>query len=146
MNTDLRHRWSGLPLTYPVANTMPASVIQMNLNRRTKLTSAYTSVSRDDLQGSRELLEMYNSVRTKTDSLIEPLSVEDMVVQSMPDASPTKWHLAHTTWFWETFLLQANKPDYKVFNPAFGYLFNSYYNAAGPRHPRLQRGAVTRPT
>jgi dimethylhistidine N-methyltransferase len=84
-------------------------------------------------------------VRARTDSLIAPLSAEDMVVQSMPDASPTKWHIAHTSWFFETFVLLDNKPDYQVFDPGFGYLFNSYYNAIGSRHPRPQRGLLTRP-
>lgn len=92
------------------------------------------------------LLERYLSVRGRTESLIAPLGSEDMVVQSMPDASPTKWHLAHTTWFFETFLLIGNKPGYRPFDPSFGYLFNSYYNALGPRHPRPQRGLLTRPT
>ena len=63
----------------------------------------------------------------------------------MPDASPTKWHLAHTTWFFETFVLRPHARDYRVFDPAYEYLFNSYYEAVGPRHPRPQRGMITRP-
>jgi ergothioneine biosynthesis protein EgtB len=74
-----------------------------------------------------------------------PLSAEDQTVQSMPDASPTKWHLAHTTWFFETFVLRPHARDYRVFDPAYEYLFNSYYEAVGPRHPRPQRGMITRP-
>ncbi len=70
---------------------------------------------------------------------------EDQVVQSMPDASPTKWHRAHTTWFFEQFLLLPHLPGYRVFDQQFAYLFNSYYVAAGPRHARPQRGLVTRP-
>ena len=92
------------------------------------------------------LLQRYLAVRARTEALIASLGSEDMVVQSMPDASPTKWHLAHTSWFFETFLLLGNKPNYRVFDPSFGYLFNSYYNAVGPRHPRPQRGLLTRPT
>src|SRR6202023_2043294 len=63
-----------------------------------------------------------------------------------PDVSPTKWHLAHTTWFFETFILTRFCPGYRVFDPAFAYLFNSYYEAAGPRHPRPERGLLSRPT
>ena len=64
----------------------------------------------------------------------------------MPDVSPTKWHLAHTTWFFETFMLARFDPDYRMFDPAFAYLFNSYYEAVGPRHPRPERGLLSRPT
>jgi dimethylhistidine N-methyltransferase len=94
---------------------------------------------------STPLLDRYLQVRRHTTTLIAPLSEEDMVVQSMPDASPTKWHIAHTTWFFETFLLAEHAPAYRVFDPAFGYLFNSYYEALGPRQPRPQRGLLTRP-
>jgi dimethylhistidine N-methyltransferase len=88
----------------------------------------------------------YRTVRSRTLALTTPLSAEDQVVQSMPDASPVKWHQAHTTWFFETFLLQAFDPDYQAFDPRFGYLFNSYYEAVGPRHARPSRGLVTRPS
>ncbi|WP_062390815.1 ergothioneine biosynthesis protein EgtB [Pseudomonas abietaniphila] len=91
------------------------------------------------------LCQRYQGVRRRTEQLVAPLSAEDMVVQSMPDASPAKWHMAHTTWFFETFLLAPNLPDYTPFDPTFGYLFNSYYEAVGPRHPRPQRGLMTRP-
>ena len=93
----------------------------------------------------------YATLRQQTQALIAPLSAEDMVVQSMPDASPVKWHLAHTTWFFETFLLKEqlgllkDQPDYTVFDPAYAFLFNSYYEALGPRQPRAQRGLLTRP-
>jgi len=84
-------------------------------------------------------------VRSYTEQLAEPLSAEDQTVQSMADASPTKWHLAHTTWFFETFVLKPHARDYRAFDPAYEYLFNSYYEAVGPRHPRPQRGMITRP-
>lgn len=84
-------------------------------------------------------------VRRHTEQLAEPLSAEDQTVQSMPDASPTKWHLAHTTWFFETFVLRPHARGYRMFDPAYEYLFNSYYEAVGPRHPRPQRGMLTRP-
>jgi dimethylhistidine N-methyltransferase len=98
-----------------------------------------------DAPASHELCKRFQSVRSRTERLVAPLSPEDMVVQSMPDASPAKWHIAHTTWFFETFLLAPNIPDYAPFDPAFSYLFNSYYEAVGPRHPRPQRGLMTRP-
>jgi formylglycine-generating enzyme required for sulfatase activity len=87
----------------------------------------------------------YQSVRAFTTALCAPLAVEDTVVQSMPDVSPTKWHLAHTSWFFETFLL-ASRPGYREFHPRFGYLFNSYYQSVGERHARPQRGLLSRPT
>lgn len=90
-------------------------------------------------------LDTFLAVRCRTEELASPLSPEDQTVQSMPDASPTKWHLAHTTWFFETFILKPHAKGYRVFDPAFEYLFNSYYEAVGPRHPRPQRGMITRP-
>ena len=92
-----------------------------------------------------DLARRYRTVRARTAALAAPLSAEDMVVQSMPDASPAKWHLAHTTWFFETFLLAGREPGFAPFDPAYGYLFNSYYDAVGPRHPRARRGMLTRP-
>ena len=89
--------------------------------------------------------EAFHSVRAETERRAAPLSAEDQVVQSMPDASPTKWHRAHSTWFFEQFLLVPQLAGYRVFDERFGYLFNSYYVAAGPRHARPQRGLVTRP-
>jgi ergothioneine biosynthesis protein EgtB len=85
-------------------------------------------------------------VRQQTDRLVETLSDEDQCIQSMPDASPAKWHRAHTTWFFETFVLAPMVPGYQVFDPQFGFLFNSYYEAVGPRHPRPSRGLLTRPS
>ena len=91
------------------------------------------------------LRERYRAIRATTEMLVEPLQVEDMVVQAMPDTSPTRWHLAHTTWFFETFVLKPI-PGYRSPHPQFEYLFNSYYNAVGPQWSRPSRGVLTRPT
>lgn len=91
------------------------------------------------------LSQTFARVRRNSLSLAEPLSAEDQTVQSMPDASPAKWHLAHTTWFFETFILGRHAPGYRAFSQPYGYLFNSYYEAVGPRHPRPERGLLTRP-
>jgi ergothioneine biosynthesis protein EgtB len=85
------------------------------------------------------------AVRQRSLRLAEPLSIEDCCAQSMPDASPIKWHLAHTTWFFETFILEPREPGFAPFHPAFRVLFNSYYNGVGARHPRPQRGLLSRP-
>jgi ergothioneine biosynthesis protein EgtB len=89
--------------------------------------------------------EAFRIVRAETEARAAPLSSEDQIVQSMPDASPTKWHRAHVTWFFETFLVKPNAPSYREFDERFPFLFNSYYVAAGPRHARPQRGLITRP-
>ena len=96
--------------------------------------------------GRKEWMERYAEVRGFTEKLAEPLFPEDCVIQSMPDASPTKWHLAHTTWFFETFVLSAAEPGYSNPISEYAYLFNSYYNAAGPQHCRARRGVISRPT
>ena len=88
----------------------------------------------------------FEHVRNKTSALAERLSDADATVQSMEDASPAKWHLAHTTWFFETFVLCAHEQDYTAFDDRYAYLFNSYYESAGDRHPRPRRGLLTRPT
>lgn len=93
----------------------------------------------------RDLGEAYTAVRAATVRLAQGLSEEDCVVQSMPDASPLKWHLAHTTWFFETFILEPEEAGFRPFHPAFRVLFNSYYNGIGAKHPRPERGLVTRP-
>src|SRR3990170_4265846 len=84
--------------------------------------------------------------RRLSSDLAAPLTDEDQVVQAMDDASPTKWHLAHTTWFFEAFLLKRFLPNYRVFDERFEYCFNSYYESVGARHPRPKRGLLTRPS
>jgi ergothioneine biosynthesis protein EgtB len=91
-------------------------------------------------------IEAFRRVRGETERRAGPLSPEDQIIQSMPDASPIKWHRAHTTWFFESFLVQPNVPGYTVFDARFAFLFNSYYVAAGPRHARPKRGLITRPS
>lgn len=88
----------------------------------------------------------FHHVRDETERRAGPLSPEDQQVQSMADASPTKWHRAHTTWFFEQFLLREHLPGYAIYDERLHYLFNSYYVAAGPRQPRILRGLITRPT
>jgi ergothioneine biosynthesis protein EgtB len=92
-----------------------------------------------------DLLRRFTEVRRATMALAEPLSEADCQVQSMPDASPTKWHLAHTTWFFETMVLERFEPGFRPHHPAFRVLFNSYYQAVGDQHARPQRGLITRP-
>jgi ergothioneine biosynthesis protein EgtB len=93
----------------------------------------------------RSLAEAYAAVRSLTTELCQGLAPEDMVVQSMSDTSPTKWHLAHTSWFFEHFVLESQLPGYRVFHPDYGYLFNSYYYTVGAMHPRPARGLLSRP-
>jgi ergothioneine biosynthesis protein EgtB len=91
-------------------------------------------------------IEAFRAVRAETERRAALLSAEDQVVQSMPDASPTKWHRAHVTWFFEQFLLRPHAKGYRVFDERFAYLYNSYYVSAGPRQARQQRGLITRPS
>src|ERR1700686_1410140 len=105
-------------------------------------------ISRDSLACAEEgdaLGRRFASVRAHPEALAAPLSHEDQTVQSMPDASPTKWHRAHTSWFFETFLLETSLPGYLPLNPAYSFLFNSYYEGVGARYPRARRGIISRP-
>ena len=92
------------------------------------------------------LSNSYSRVRKFSEELTRPLETEDYVIQSMPDVSPTKWHLAHTSWFFETFVLSEVNPDYRSPHPQFNFLFNSYYVQVGERHCRPKRGLISRPT
>jgi ergothioneine biosynthesis protein EgtB len=91
------------------------------------------------------LLDRYTQVRATTETLAAPLSPEDQTVQSMPDVSPTKWHRAHVTWFFETFVLADHEPEFEPFQDTYWFLFNSYYEAVGPRYARAERGVISRP-
>jgi ergothioneine biosynthesis protein EgtB len=95
---------------------------------------------------AHQLREQYLKVRQFSEHLCQPLVIEDYVVQSMPDVSPTKWHLAHVSWFFETFILKPMLPAYRSLHPQYAYLFNSYYNTLGERHCRPKRGLISRPT
>jgi ergothioneine biosynthesis protein EgtB len=109
-------------------------------------TSEYDEPARRSARrSSAEAVCRYCDVRGLTEALAAPLGPEDQTVQSMPDVSPTKWHRAHTTWFFETFVLERFAPDLAPFDPAYRMLFNSYYEGVGPRYPRTQRGSISRP-
>jgi ergothioneine biosynthesis protein EgtB len=119
----------------------------------TNFASAATSVAApapslfsDSGSLAQKLGDTYLAVRHETERRAAPLSAEDQLVQSMPDASPAKWHRAHTTWFFEQFLLGQHCPGYQPYHPDYAFLFNSYYVSAGPRHARAQRGHLTRPS
>ncbi len=99
----------------------------------------------DDEQRQVALADRYREVRALTEKLSDPLSPEDQTVQSMPDVSPTKWHRGHTSWFFETFCLQPFGKGYECCHPSYAYIFNSYYETVGARHPRAERGLISRP-
>ena len=104
------------------------------------------NLSAPDRVPAEALRGFYSSIRGWSTTLCRTLEPEDFVVQSMPDVSPTKWHLAHTTWFFETFILKQHLPQYRVFHPGYDFLFNSYYYTVGEMHLRPERGLLTRPT
>jgi ergothioneine biosynthesis protein EgtB len=112
----------------------------------TRHTTRQQSVQRATIKGQRFLENRLLDTRHVSHELAAPLSPEDMVVQAMDDASPTKWHLAHVTWFFETFILTKHLPGYRVFDKTFNYCFNSYYESQGQRQPRPNRGLLTRPS
>ncbi len=112
------------------------------------MTEPTMTAVRSEIQADKPnaLLEKYRQVRNDSEYLCEPLEIEDYGIQTMPDVSPPKWHLAHTSWFFETFILVPYLNRYREFNPAFVRLFNSYYEQVGEFHPRPQRGFLSRPT
>src|SRR5213595_1173681 len=118
--------------------TKPASAVAGKADPCASLFSDSGSLTQD-------LVDAYLAVRSETERRAAPLTPEDQLVQSMPDASPAKWHRAHTTWFFEQFLLVPHVAGYKPFHPDYAFLFNSYYVSAGPRHTRHNRGVITRP-
>lgn len=103
-------------------------------------------VSTESVSSAQAMLEHYRRVRQLSETLCAPLSPEDCAIQSMPDVSPSKWHLAHTTWFFEQFILAEYQKAYQPFHPQYAYLFNSYYISQGERHARPQRGLLSRPS
>jgi ergothioneine biosynthesis protein EgtB len=116
------------------------------LNQSTSMASPSALLVTERNAVTSDLIARFRRVRAATEAIAAPLSPEDCQVQSMPDASPIKWHLAHTTWFFETFLLSEFAKSYRPFNAAYKALYNSYYNAVGDKHPRVERGLVSRPT
>src|ERR1044072_2138512 len=119
------------------------SIADLSISTHGKALAPETDSASEVLR--KTWLEAFRAVRAETERRAASLSPEDQVIQSMPDASPIKWHRAHTTWFFETFLIQPNNAAYKTFDQRFAFLFNSYYVAAGPRHARPKRGLITRP-
>src|SRR5690349_23605209 len=110
------------------------------------MAAVQSAVTSSGHRPSEPIADRYGRTRSTTLSLCAALEVEDYVVQSMPDTSPAKWHLAHTSWFFEQFLLKPLLSGYRAFNQDFEYLFNSYYQTVGRMHERPQRGLLTRPT
>lgn len=115
------------------------------MHNKTKVLSQFEEEKQNGDPNS-PLIDNYRTVREFTEALCKPLCTEDYVIQSMPDVSPTKWHLAHTSWFFETFVLSKVNPHYKSPHPQYSYLFNSYYVQVGERHVRSERGLLSRPT
>lgn len=128
------------------ANNVLLSCLEKNVTKQASATAPAPSPSADLGGLAQRLEEAFLNVRDETERRAAPLSPEDQQIQSMPDASPTKWHRAHTTWFWEQFVLGEHCAGYRPFHPDFAFLFNSYYVSAGPRHSRNHRGDITRPS
>ena len=145
-----RHKWCQLPISDKKCEKAGNSVRRVRPWRRygnnPGLHRVYYEVTSSQfVPTAAELVDRYCDVRSRTEALAAPLTPEDQTVQSMPDVSPTKWHRAHVTWFFETFVLKPYQTAYEPFHPRYSYLFNSYYEAVGERHPRPDRGLVSRP-
>src|SRR5436190_1892767 len=111
------------------------------------MTSLVEQAGRETAGASAEAIaERYRNIRQVSGALIRPLSAEDCALQSVPDASPAKWHLAHTTWFFETFVLRDHLPGYRAHDESYAFLFNAYYEGEGERQPRARRGMISRPS
>jgi ergothioneine biosynthesis protein EgtB len=122
----------------------PRKVVDATMESKTG--DERTSSPASALNRAEQLLEQYRRVRQFSEELCQTLEAEDYVIQTMPEMSPTKWHLAHTTWFFETFVAKPHLPGCRPMHPQYAFLFNSYYHAAGKMHARLQRGLLSRPT
>ncbi len=139
--------WTVLTKLQGCCHLRENTVTQLQEPSTPSIEAALATPSRPGTIATRDdAVKRYFDVRHLTETLCRPLAVEDYMVQSMPDASPVKWHLAHTSWFFETFLLTTNMSSYRAFHPQYNYLFNSYYNALGQRIPRPHRGLLSRPT
>src|SRR4029077_7599306 len=121
-------------------------IVTKSVSAAAAFSSPNPSLFSDPGTLAQDLVEAFLTVRGETERRTAPLSPEDQVVQSMPDASPAKWHRAHTTWFFEEFVLGPNPTRYEPADPSYRYLFNSYYEAVGARQPRPRRGMITRPS
>src|SRR5438309_5652684 len=124
----------------------PETPVTKSVSAAATLASPHPSLFSESGSLAQDLVEAFLAVRGETERRAAPLTPEDQLIQSMPDASPAKWHRAHTTWFFEQFLLGEHCDGYGSFHPDYAYLFNSYYVTAGPRHARHQRGHLTRPS
>jgi ergothioneine biosynthesis protein EgtB len=154
--TDLTHLLASLRLLVlrlicvrglvDASEVMETSITRAPGSRLVMTSSSALRVPPTDTAGCQIIIDQYRSVRHFTEELCRDLEPEDMVVQTFEEVSPTKWHLAHTSWFFETFILRQAMPDYENPVPEYAYLFNSYYQAAGPMHCRGRRGLISRPT
>src|SRR5471032_447545 len=131
----------------PVQRSLPRSetIVTKPASAAATLAAPCPSLFSDSASLAQKLVEAFLAVRNETERRVAPLTPEDQLIQSMPDASPAKWRRAHTTWFFEQFLLGEHAKGYRPFHPDYAFLFNSYYVSAGPRHARHQRGHLTRP-
>src|SRR3954471_958160 len=136
----------GNPSAGPAFSQEPEIPVTNSASAAAALAAPCPSLFSDSGHLAQDLVEAYLAVRNETERRASPLTPEDQLIQSMPYSSPAKWHRAHTTWFFEQFLLGAHCRGYQVFHPDYAFLFNSYYVSAGPRHARHQRGHLTRPS